>query len=261
MKVSQVMIDNSKRSGTDIIPRLAGSERCDPGHSFGPSIRDYYLLHYCVSGKGVYIREEGEYEISEGEIFIIRPGEVTTYIADKSNPWHYVWIGFDGNDAEKLSGIQPVVKYVSDTFMRIAECTKLGILSPEIYISQIYEIIYNLFSGTPRNVDFCKQVKDYIRFNYMNEITVELIAESMGLSRRYLSRIFKEKYGKPIKSYLISVRCEKAAEFLSIGYTVTEAAVMSGYSDIFAFSKIFHKVMKMSPSEYRKRTYGFQKDV
>ena len=157
--------------------------------------------------------------------------------------------------------IQPVVKYVSDTFMRIAECTKLGILSPEIYISQIYEIIYNLFSGTPRNVDFCKQVKDYIRFNYMNEITVELIAESMGLSRRYLSRIFKEKYGKPIKSYLISVRCEKAAEFLSIGYTVTEAAVMSGYSDIFAFSKIFHKVMKMSPSEYRKRTYGFEKDV
>ena len=60
------------------------------------------------------------------------------------------------------------------------------------------------------------------------------------------------KDGITVKEYIISVRCSKAAEFLLQGHNVSEAAYMSGYPDVFAFSKMFRKVMGMSPSEYKK---------
>lgn len=252
--VFQIIADNSKRdlSKSSLAVRLAGEERCVPGHSYGPYIRDYYLVHYCVSGKGILYCRERRFEISAGKIFIICPGEVTTYTADTENPWHYIWIGFDGEDAVRLRRLAPVVKYNYDTFMRVSECVRAGISSPEIYMSQTYELLYNVFSDGAEHSDVRRLVKEYVRLNYMKPITVEEIAENMGLNRRYLSRIFKEKYGVPIKSYIVSVRCRKAGEFLRLGYTVAEAAMMCGYSDAFAFSKIFSKVMGAPPSDFKK---------
>ena len=81
----------------DVIPLFAGEETCENGHSFGPYIREHYLLHFCLSGKGVLQDKSGEHAVKAGEFFIIRPGEVTLYTADEEEPWHYVWFAFRGN--------------------------------------------------------------------------------------------------------------------------------------------------------------------
>lgn len=65
------------------------------GHSFGPAVREYFLLHYVVRGKGIFRRGKREYTLQAGEIFVIRPGEVTYYEADMRDPWEYMWAGFD----------------------------------------------------------------------------------------------------------------------------------------------------------------------
>lgn len=251
-KAHQIFHDTPHGNDLAIFPFLAGEERCEPSHSYGPHIRDYYLIHYCVSGCGTLYKNGKSYRVSAGEIFIICKGEPTTYTADEKDPWRYIWIGFYGGGAERLDSAPPVVKYPYDTFFRVAEYASLSVKTPEIYLSHIYEIFHHLFSDSPENHDVTKRVKDYIRLNYMEEMTVESIASSVGMNRRYLSRIFKEKYGLPLKEYIISVRCSKAAEFMKQGYTVTEAAYMSGYTDAFAFSKIFRKVMGVCPAEYKK---------
>lgn len=73
-----------------------GWERCAPLHSFGPHIRNHYLFHYVISGKGVLLANDTRYEIEGGAGFLIPPGEVTTYTADEACPWEYAWIEFDG---------------------------------------------------------------------------------------------------------------------------------------------------------------------
>ena len=50
-----------------------GREDCEKGHFFGPAVRSHQLIHFVLKGKGIYRTEYGEYEIKEGEAFLIRP--------------------------------------------------------------------------------------------------------------------------------------------------------------------------------------------
>lgn len=248
-----IPVDIYEKKLSDLVPTLAGEEECEPGHSFGPYIRDYFLLHYCVSGKGTLFVGGKSYPVSQGEIFVISPNQLTVYTADTENPWHYIWIGFYGKEAERVRSLPPVVEYGAETFLKISEFVRLGVSNCEIYMSLIYEILYHLFSDKEKDTDVCKKVKDYIRLNYMQELSVESISQKFGLNRRYLSRIFKAKYGVAIKEYTVTMRCHKAAEFLKNGYNVAEAAMMVGYPDQFAFSKIFRKVFGQPPGTYKNK--------
>ena len=80
-----------------------GYEKCD---SFGPYVRNNYLFHYVISGKGCLHAndEKGDatyYDIQEGNGFIIEPGYVNTYYADNDQPWEYVWLEFGGLRAKE----------------------------------------------------------------------------------------------------------------------------------------------------------------
>ena len=66
----------------DLNPRICGREVCAPGHTFGPAVREYHLLHYVVRGTGVFRRAQAVYTLRAGDIFVIRPGESTVYAAD-----------------------------------------------------------------------------------------------------------------------------------------------------------------------------------
>ena len=71
-----------------------GWERCTPAHQFGPAARTHYLFHYVISGTGLLMAQDqkGEtrnYSIKSGQGFLLYPGQISTYIADKTNPWEY----------------------------------------------------------------------------------------------------------------------------------------------------------------------------
>lgn len=70
----------------DIQMTVCGQADCPPGHSFGPHMRDFYLLHFVTRGCGTFIVKEKEYCLREGEFFFIEPGVLTFYQADKENP-------------------------------------------------------------------------------------------------------------------------------------------------------------------------------
>ena len=77
-----------------------GWQQCAPLHSFGPFVRNHYLFHYVLSGKGVLMSNNGgvtsRHHLVPGQGFLICPGQVNTYCASKSDPWKYVWLEFDG---------------------------------------------------------------------------------------------------------------------------------------------------------------------
>ena len=87
---------------------------------------------------------------------------------------------------------------------------------------------------------------------YMQEIRVEKIAEQMGLDRRYLSRIFKQREGFGMAEYISLVRVERAKAFLAKGHSVGDTAILCGYSDSFTFSKMFKKQVGLSPADWKK---------
>ena len=62
-----------------------------PGHKYGPAVRPYYLIHYILSGSGIFKVDNVTYHLHAGQGFLIVPNCRTTYIADKETPWSYIW--------------------------------------------------------------------------------------------------------------------------------------------------------------------------
>ena len=85
----------------DLMLCFCGYAQCSSRHYFGPAARPNYLIHYILSGKGVYQVGEKRYELQAGQGFLIEPEVLTFYQADKDDPWTYCWIGFGGTRAEE----------------------------------------------------------------------------------------------------------------------------------------------------------------
>ena len=66
--------------------RFCGISECLPEHSCGPYIRQTYILHYILSGKGLYRVKGRQRELGKGEGFLIEPGVPVYYKADAKNP-------------------------------------------------------------------------------------------------------------------------------------------------------------------------------
>ncbi|MBO5898670.1 MAG: AraC family transcriptional regulator [Clostridia bacterium] len=240
----------------DLLPLFVGHEECESGYNFGPYVRDYYLLHFCIGGQGALKNRHGTYTIRKGQLFIIRPGEVTTYTADREKPWEYVWIAFRGRAAAVFDPEPSVLLIPGGVEEHLTEHIKGGTSAPEIYLSILYELIYSLFceQKPTQTTDKLRQIKRYINYNYMLPLTVEGIAKSFGFERSYLFRLFKARYGVGLKEYIIRVRMRCAMHFLEDGCSVSECARLVGYEDEFNFSKAFKKHYGYSPSGVYRRS-------
>lgn len=222
----------------ELNPVIAGRHRCKSGHRFGPHIRSYTLLHYVLSGKGTLFIDQKEYPVKAGQVFLILPGQVTTYEADLKDPWNYCWVGFDGSLSRSFTSLPPVFSLDEQIFAGIFPAENEQ--NPELWITGgLYRLYAKLFKPPMEENTHVQKVKNFIRTGYMDELTVEGIAKSLGLDRRYLSRLFKEHTGSSIQEYLIHTRMEAADQYLRQGYAVQEAAALSGYRDVPNFSRMY----------------------
>lgn len=98
------------------------------------------------------------------------------------------------------------------------------------------------------------QVKDYVSQNYNNSsLSLDMIADKIGLSRSYLSRIFNEELHISLVDYINSIRIEKSMELLkNTDILIRDIAYQTGFNSQSSFFRIFKKYTNISPGEYRK---------
>ena len=250
MESRNILLTNRKFA--DLNPLIAGEHICDPGHSFGPAVRKYTLIHYVLSGKGTLYARGQAFPIKAGQAFLILPGEVTTYTADANDPWHYRWIGFDGILSERFAGLPPVFQPPDTLFEKLFRLAADPSVTEYRLAGELFGLYAALFSENTVN-PHVRRVESYIRAAYMHPLRVEQIASELNLDRRYLSRLFKEKTGQTIQTFLINVRMEEASTLLRQGCSVADAARLVGYEDMANFSKMFKRHFGISPSGFGKK--------
>lgn len=258
----------SNRNFSEINPVVAGWEECKKGHAFGPAIREYYLIHYVMSGKGIFQRNNQTVTLEKNSMFLIRPHEMTFYQADAEDPWYYIWVGFEGSLVEGLLQYTDLkdnastlyAPYLRDLFINIKTAEHLH-ATTEIYLcGKIFEMFSVLQESHTQKNDltrsssrYVKYALDYLKANYAFSLKISKLAEMLGIDRRYLCRIFCKATGETPQEYLINIRLKKAAELLRTGqYSVGEVARSTGYEDIFNFSKMFKKMYGVSPLSFKQ---------
>ena len=97
------------------------------------------------------------------------------------------------------------------------------------------------------------EARKYLKDNFHNPITLNSVAEHVGLSETYLSRLFVRVTGINFTNYLNLLRLAEAKQLLeNTEWTIAKIAFEVGYGSLPYFNHIFKKQEKCSPREYRK---------
>lgn len=97
-----------------------------------------------------------------------------------------------------------------------------------------------------------QEIQEFLLENYQQDISLQEIADRFFLSREYISRKFKYEFKKTITDYLTKIRIEKAKQLLEISsLKIYEIAHYVGYQNEKYFSKVFKKLVGLTPNEYR----------
>lgn len=258
-------------SGSPIRLCYCGMEDCEPGWRFGPYVRENYVIHVVTGGKGTFRVRDTDYELTKDRMFIIYPDEETVYCADEEDPWSYMWIGFNGREAEKITKAigffreEPVVELkstdkIKEAMESILDAKQLTIAGTLKRNSAFYSVLSSMIeqslSASASYSDpedrYVSRAVDIITASYAERIKISEVADILGINRSYLSSIFKRSMQMSPQEFLINFRLEKAARLLrETEDQIGSIAASVGYTDALAFSKAFRQKYGETPSNFR----------
>ena len=99
-------------------------------------------------------------------------------------------------------------------------------------------------------------IRDYIRENYMYDLSVQDLADKMNYSEPYFCRLFKQSFGQNFTAYLTEYRVSMAKKMLEEPtVNIKDIGKSVGYEDSNYFTKVFRRITGQSPSEYRNTVF------
>ena len=105
-----------------------------------------------------------------------------------------------------------------------------------------------------RNKKVIDKMIAYIEENYINSnLTVEMMAQLVGLTVNYFRRLFKEETGQSVSGYIAELRFRKAEELLfNTDHPVNKIGELVGFDNTRYFPTLFKKRFGKTPDHYRK---------
>lgn len=143
-----------------------------------------------------------------------------------------------------------------------AETDKQDFFQLQVY-SKMYEMFYELFTnGYIKIIDAetkskkyraLMRVTNYVDGHYSDGVSLEEVANATGISRYYVSHLFKELMGTTFVGYVNELRLNRAAMLLvTTDSPIIEIASLSGFNNLSNFNRAFKLHFGKTPSAYRK---------
>lgn len=246
-----------------------------------------FELAYIYEGKGFFRIEEQIIPVEKGDIVIIKPGALHSTEKADCKKFDYDTIVFDdsflfGNHAERcftdllsiferedsfinlpINENNPYYDEIRENVLDLFDAARLfsgsGDLKVKISLLEIFRLIIEsgiVETGYKSEIssDSIKPAVDYIRENYSDHITVDMLADKCHLSKSYFMNLFKKVTGNTVIGYLMQVRVDNACKLLANeNMSASEAALSVGYTNISNFNRQFKQLTGCTPKEYKKR--------
>lgn len=234
-----------------------------------------YILIYCVGGKGWFWFNNQKHIVSPGTFFVLPPDKGHQYGADKSDPWSIYWVHFAGSNADTFFANEPgtllsVAQMESDEYADLFSETIVTLNSgvSDENIAYACGCLHHLLSmfkyghildrnKHPHPSDVLEQTIVFMKNNLHRRLVLNEVAAASGLSVSHFSSLFRQKTNRSPMEYFMFLKIQRACHLLNNGnLRIKEVSQMLGFDDPFYFSRLFTKVMLVSPSDYRKQRKG-----
>lgn len=244
----------------DIYISAFGLETVGEKARWGPSRRTEGILHYVLSGKGIF----NGTPVCANQGFYIAPSEIAEYYPDPEEPWIYFWINASPEFARRY--MRPAVNADSNGIFDFAFNGALRsvidkILAIDHQMGNIESLAFGftiLNMHTPksevnRSKQYVLQAKNYIESHLNQHISVYDVAKAVSVHDRYLYSLFMQYEGIAPKEYIIKRKIETAQDLLvNTPLSICEIASAAGFADIYSFSRSFKLQTDVSPTKFRK---------
>ena len=236
---------------------------------------DQCIFIYCIEGQGWYEIKGRRYEVGSNQYFILPANTPHTYAASEDNPWTIYWIHFRGTLAGEYAaqalepqtinpGMGSRIQHRIDMFEEIYNTlhTSLTIASIRYAMAVFHHFIaslmyireYRSVGSQQLGSSIVDSTIHFMRENIEKHLTLSDFAEYAGFSASHLSAMFKNETGHSPLYYFNLLKVRKACELLeSTSMKLNQISFKIGITDPFYFSRLFSKMMGMSPKAYRTR--------
>lgn len=246
---------------------------------FQMHMHEYCELYYMVKGRGDYRIEGNQYNLTGGELLLMRPSESHAPKIDPNYPYERMSIHFDRN---LFSIFDPNNTLLEPYFNREVGTHNLYLSSDFLNNTHHYlltnllnaqeddsvQIITNLCallheislafqnkSNHELKDSLSYQIVSYINKNVTNPLSLDQICAHFFISKSHLCRIFKEATGSTVADYINVKRVVYAKELMQQGEPATVAATLSGFNDYSIFYRNYKKKYGQSPSSELKGVF------
>jgi AraC-like DNA-binding protein len=235
------------------------------------------LMIYCSSGSGFYSINNGPIKnLSAGQILIIPPRTPHEYGASEDNPWSIYWVHFKGAFYqpfyEAVSPFLPISigdvigDRIKDIFNQCFCLLQLPYQKEEYaYLCQMTAAMLSLIPCTVKQSNIGLTFDGYegieraiifMKNNLHKKITGAELADQARFSYSRLSYLFKHSTGyAPIEFFLRTKIQAAARDIYFSSLPIRDIALTYGIEDPYYFSRLFKKMMGISPQKFRNKTY------
>ena len=218
-----------------------------------------------VNGEGVILCGEKSIAVKKNDVVII----------NANNPH-----GFIGNDNMEYNCLIIDRKYALKNGIDTNKIFFNDFIHSDNFVLKLFDEIYKIMNDTPELIDIgatvlpllcylyhnfskkktpsekhtdetIKNAINYMLINFNNDLSLESIAENVGVSKYHFIRKFKKTTGHTPMQYLNIQRCEIAKSLLKENYTIKQVAELTGFYNASYFSKVFYSLTGILPSDYK----------
>ena len=233
-----------------------------------------HILIYCVKGNGWARISDKNYTISQGDFILLPANTPHEYGADEQAPWTIYWMHFKGTSS--LEFINMMLKRMGDNVAAISFQENRLHLFEEIYTSVArgyssdnicyaslglqyflgsccFDNNYN-YQETHEKKDSITICVNYLQKHIDKTLSLREISEAVNLSVSHFAAVFKKSTGFSIIEYFNHLKTQKACQYLQFtDLRINEIADRLGIEDPYYFSRMFTKIVGVSPNKYRSR--------
>ena len=290
MQTSKYLLATERDAEWGLTISTVGREEIAPGEAYPTKghadgyyfdlqkgrILDEYQLLYQPEGEGVFSSAHlPETKIKAGDIFLLFPGEWHSYHPSGTKGWKSYWIGFKGKNIDDrvkagfLSPERPIyhVGYSNEIIAlyeeayktaqeeaAFAQQTMAGIVNH--LIGKMYSLERNIvLSKDAKHVDMINKARLRIRETLEDTLTIQEIAQELGISYSSFRKLFKEHTGCAPALYQQNLKLQRAKELLSTtDESIKGIAYRLNFESPDYFSAKFKNQTGMKPSDFRNMT-------
>lgn len=231
------------------------------------------ILIACVSGRGwLKVGEAEPFHLQSNEVAIIPARTAHQYGADDLAPWSVMWAHFRGQDLSHFMDLLQATARGARLKLPVAaleqlqleklyqvlesSCTVANLLSTSARLRWILTELIHLRVPVRENArstdEALRQNIDWMRLHLLRRVKLEELARQAGFSVPHYSALFKRKTGYPPMAYFQRLKMQHASQLLVLTDThVDQIARAVGLEDPLYFSRLFKKIIGLSPRHFR----------